>query len=88
MEKIARRLGDDPDPEIPPRKPKWMRTATYDRLLGAWHEVLAAPGHAFGSPRPSSRELMPSLRIKKLGRGRAMTTPILPQKAQPPLNDR
>ena len=40
MEKIARRLGDrDPDPEIPPRRPKWMRTATYDRLLEAWHDA-------------------------------------------------
>jgi hypothetical protein len=39
MEKIARRLGDDPDPEIPPRKPKWMRSVTYARLLGAWHEA-------------------------------------------------
>jgi hypothetical protein len=39
MKKIARRLGDDPDPEIPPRKPKWMRSVTYDRLLGAWHEA-------------------------------------------------
>ena len=40
MEKIARRLGDrDPDPEIPPRRPKWMRTATYDRLLEGWHDA-------------------------------------------------
>jgi hypothetical protein len=40
MEKIARRLGDDdPDPQIPPRKPKWMRAATYDRLLESWHEA-------------------------------------------------
>ena len=37
MAKIARRLGDEPDPEIPPRRPKWMRTATYDRLLESWH---------------------------------------------------
>ena len=40
MEKIARRLGDrDPGPEIPPRRPKCMRTATYDRLLEAWHDA-------------------------------------------------
>ena len=40
MEKIARRLGGrDPGPEIPPRGPKWMRTATYDRLLEAWHDA-------------------------------------------------
>jgi hypothetical protein len=40
MEKIARRLGDDdPDPQLPPRKPKRMRTVTYDRLLGSWIEA-------------------------------------------------
>jgi hypothetical protein len=40
MAKIARRLGNkNPDPEIPPRKPKWMRTATYDRLLDVWHNA-------------------------------------------------
>ena len=40
MEKIAGRLGDrDPDPEIPPRRPKWMHTATYDRLLESWHDA-------------------------------------------------
>ena len=39
MAKIAHRLGQEPDPEIPPRKPKWMRTATYARLLEAWHEA-------------------------------------------------
>jgi hypothetical protein len=40
MEKIARRLGDnDPDPQLPPSRPKWMRTATYDRLLDAWHDA-------------------------------------------------
>ena len=34
MSKIARRLGDnDPTPDFPPRKPKWMRLATYERLL-------------------------------------------------------
>jgi hypothetical protein len=36
---IAQRLGNEPDPEIPPRKPKWMRTATYDHLLDVWHEA-------------------------------------------------
>jgi hypothetical protein len=40
MAKIARRLGErDPDPGIPPRRPKWMRTATYDRLLDVWHDA-------------------------------------------------
>ena len=40
MEKIAWRLGDgDPDPGIPPRKPKWMRATTYDRQLESWHEA-------------------------------------------------
>ena len=40
MGKIARRLGDDvPNPHIPPRKPKWMRTTAYDRLLESWHEA-------------------------------------------------
>ena len=40
MERIARRLGDrHPDTEIPPRRPKWMRTATYDRLLESWHDA-------------------------------------------------
>ena len=40
MAKIAGRLGDrDPDPEIPPRRPKWMHTATYDRLLESWHDA-------------------------------------------------
>lgn len=40
MEKIARRLGDKhPDPEIPPRKPKRMWKATYDRLLDDWIEA-------------------------------------------------
>ena len=40
MAKIARRLGDrDPDPEIPPRRPKRMHTATYDRLLESWHDA-------------------------------------------------
>ena len=28
-----------PTPEIPPRKPKWMRLATYDRLLETWHDA-------------------------------------------------
>ncbi len=40
MEKIARCLGDKyPDPEIPPRKPKRMWAATYDRLLASWLEA-------------------------------------------------
>ena len=39
MSKIAHRLGDRADPEIPPRKPKWMRIATYDRLLEVWHDA-------------------------------------------------
>src|SRR3954453_15548762 len=39
MAKIAQRLGDEPDPELPPRKPKGMRTATYDRLLEDWHRT-------------------------------------------------
>jgi hypothetical protein len=40
MRKIARRLGDnDPTPDFPPDKPKWMRTATYDRLLERWHDA-------------------------------------------------
>jgi hypothetical protein len=39
MTKIARRLGDQADPEIPPRKPKGMREATYRRLLDAWHKA-------------------------------------------------
>ena len=40
MRKIAHRLGDDdPDQDIPPDRPKWMRTATYDRLIDAWHEA-------------------------------------------------
>jgi hypothetical protein len=39
MARIARRLGDGADPEIPPRKPKWMRRATYGRLLEAWHDT-------------------------------------------------
>ena len=40
MERIARHLGDDdPDPQIPPRKPKSMRAATYERLLDSWHEA-------------------------------------------------
>jgi hypothetical protein len=39
MAKIARRLGDRADPEIPPRRPKGMHRRTYDRLLAAWHEA-------------------------------------------------
>jgi hypothetical protein len=39
MAKIAQRLGDEPDPELPPRKPKGMRAATYDRLLEDWHRT-------------------------------------------------
>ena len=40
MAKIARRLGErDPNPGIPPPRPKGMRTATYDRLLCAWHDA-------------------------------------------------
>ncbi|MGE3292749.1 MAG: hypothetical protein AB7O95_15345 [Geminicoccaceae bacterium] len=40
MEKIAQRLGDGrPDPEIPPRRPKWMRHRTYNPLLESWHEA-------------------------------------------------
>ena len=40
MAKIARRLGDrDSVPGIPPPRPKGMRTATYDRLLAAWHDA-------------------------------------------------
>ena len=39
MAKIARRLGDEPDPEIPPCRPKGMRTVTYDRLLDSWHDA-------------------------------------------------
>jgi hypothetical protein len=39
MARIARRLGDEPDPEIPPRKPRWMRAATHGRLLRAWHDA-------------------------------------------------
>src|SRR3954452_6263791 len=39
MAKIAQRLGDEPDPEIPPRRPKGMRAATYDRLLEDWHRT-------------------------------------------------
>ena len=40
MRKIARRLGDDdPTPDFPPRKPKWMRLATYERLLENWHDA-------------------------------------------------
>ena len=40
MRKIARRLGDDdPTPDFPPRKPKWMRLATYERLLESWHDA-------------------------------------------------
>ena len=40
MRKIARRLGDnDPTPDFPPRKPKWMRLATYDHLLEKWHDA-------------------------------------------------
>jgi hypothetical protein len=39
MARIARRLGDETDPEIPPRRPTGMRTATYDRLLEAWHQA-------------------------------------------------
>ena len=40
MAKIARRLGDrHPDPEIPPRRPKWMHSATYGRLLESWHDA-------------------------------------------------
>jgi hypothetical protein len=40
MEKIARRLGDkNPDPQLPPRKPKRMWAATYDRLLDSWIEA-------------------------------------------------
>jgi hypothetical protein len=37
MAKIARRLGDsDPKTYLPPLKPKWMREATYERLLAVW----------------------------------------------------
>ena len=40
MRKIAHRLGDDePDQEIPPDRPKWMRAATYHRLIDTWHEA-------------------------------------------------
>ena len=39
MSKIAQRLGDEPDPQMPPDKPKGMRAATYERLLDAWHEA-------------------------------------------------
>ncbi len=40
MAKIARRLGDnDPDPQLPPRKPKRMWATTYDRLLASWLEA-------------------------------------------------
>ena len=40
MAKIARRLGDDdPDPQLPPRKPKRMWAATYNRLLDSWIEA-------------------------------------------------
>ena len=40
MAKIARRLGErNPVPGIPPPRPKGMRTATYDRLLAAWHDA-------------------------------------------------
>jgi len=40
MRKIARRLGDnEPAPDYPPDKPKWMRTSTYDRLLEKWHDA-------------------------------------------------
>ena len=40
MAKIAQGLGGNrQDPEIPPRKPKWMRHPTYARLLAAWHEA-------------------------------------------------
>ena len=39
MTKVAHRLGQEPDPEIPPRRPKWMRHPTYARLLAAWHEA-------------------------------------------------
>ena len=40
MRKIAHRLGDDdPDQDIPPDRPKWMRIATYDRLIDAWHKT-------------------------------------------------
>ena len=28
-----------PEPKIPPRRPKWMHIATYDRLLESWHEA-------------------------------------------------
>jgi hypothetical protein len=44
MTKIARRLGDEPDPEIPPRKPKWMRRPTYGRLLEDWHRTTERRG--------------------------------------------
>jgi hypothetical protein len=40
MAKIAGRLGDASDPQMPPDKPKGMRAATYDRLLDAWHEAV------------------------------------------------
>jgi hypothetical protein len=39
MARIAQRLGDEPDPEIPPRKPKGMRAATHERLLEDWHRT-------------------------------------------------
>ena len=40
MAKIARRLGDDdPDQEIPPDRPKWMRITTYGRLIDSWHNT-------------------------------------------------
>jgi hypothetical protein len=63
MEKIARRLGDaDPDPEIPPRKPKWMRSVTYDRLLESWHEA--------GSAGKSMEHLSDRVRDPKRRRGK------------------
>jgi hypothetical protein len=41
MAKITRRLGDEPDPEIPPCRPRGMRRLTYERLLEDWHWTAA-----------------------------------------------
>ena len=57
MAKIAQRLGDEPDPELPPRKPKGMRTATYDRLLET----------GTGPPNGGTRSTMPSSPVSPPG---------------------